>query len=85
MEMECSEIPHYITANDHGWMITINGIQTLLNIDEEGLDSHAFNETCAWWLDYNIHNKTNFLQNNALTCNHGNSCLQILVFKYLWR
>ena len=44
-------------ANDHGWMVTINGIQTLLNIDEKELDSHAFKETCAQWLDYNINNK----------------------------
>ena len=25
---------YYIMANDHGWMVTIKGIQTLLDIDE---------------------------------------------------
>ena len=31
---KCSVIPHYIMADDHDWRVTINGIQTLLNIDE---------------------------------------------------
>ena len=32
-------------ANDHGWLVTINGIQTYPNIDEKGLDSHSFKES----------------------------------------
>ena len=27
-------VKHCIMAYDHNWMVTINGIQTLLNIDE---------------------------------------------------
>ena len=42
--------------SDHGWMVTINGIQTLLNIDEQGLDNHTFKESSTHWLDYNIYN-----------------------------
>ena len=40
-------------ANDHGWMVTINGIQTLLNIDEKELESQTSKEPSAQWLDYN--------------------------------
>ena len=43
-------------VNDHGWMVTINVIQTYLNIDELELDGCAFLETSAQWLDYNINN-----------------------------
>ena len=34
-----------------------NGIQTQLNIDEQELDSFAFKETSAQWLEYNINKK----------------------------
>ena len=32
-------------ANDHGWVVTINGIQTELNIDEKELDSRSFTDS----------------------------------------
>ena len=32
-------------------MVTIYGIQTLLNIDEKELDSRVFKETSAKWLE----------------------------------
>ena len=44
--MQCSVLPHFIMANDHG-------IQTQLNIDEEELESHTFKESSDQWLDYN--------------------------------
>ena len=34
----------------------IIGIQTILNLGEKELDSRAFIETSAQWLDYNINN-----------------------------
>ena len=34
MESYQTYVVNYIMANDHGWMGTINGIQTHLNIDE---------------------------------------------------
>ena len=35
----------YIMANDDGWIVTINGVQTYPNIDEYGLDSGSFTES----------------------------------------
>ena len=50
-----------------------NGIQTELNmgplnIDEYELDSHAFSEISAQWLDYNINNKKQFDINTDFYC-----------------
>ena len=44
-------------ANDHGWMVTINGIQTQLNIDEQELGSCTLKEPSAQSLDYNTNIK----------------------------
>ena len=44
---------YYIMDYEHGWMVTINGIQTLPNIDELGLDSLSFIESSTQWIDYN--------------------------------
>ena len=50
-------------ANDHGGMVTINGIPTYLNIDEWGSESRTFKESSTEWLDYEINNnKNNTLQ-----------------------
>ena len=61
-------------------MVTINGIQTLLNIDEQELESQTFKEPSAQWLDYNTQQQqqqknTNQAQSVRMSSNSEVQCL----------
>ena len=56
LKMQCSELSHYIIANDYGYNY-INSIRDLTNT-ELVLDSHSFSQIhSARWIDYDNQGK----------------------------